>query len=181
MTRPRRILEVGPKDGLDTRRLLTLHPDHLTLVDLPGRAQVVVDSGDAVVEYIADNVVWMPYPGQYDLIWCTGVLYHVKEQYRLIERFYNWLTPGGTLVLESATIRRWWLRRKRCVEILYPPDPVVKRRYHLSLNVTHLPSSSAIEAWLEMAGFKGIERSECHARVSWRLARHRAAYLATRP
>jgi len=30
-----RILEIGPKDGRDTRRLLELEPDELVLVDLP--------------------------------------------------------------------------------------------------------------------------------------------------
>jgi len=44
-TRPARILEIGPKDGEDTQRLLTLTPDHLTLLDLPGRAVVAVESG----------------------------------------------------------------------------------------------------------------------------------------
>ena len=34
-TKPRRILEIGPKDGRDIRRLLTLDPGALTLVDLP--------------------------------------------------------------------------------------------------------------------------------------------------
>ncbi len=32
---PRRILEIGPKDGEDTRRLLQLAPDAVTFVDLP--------------------------------------------------------------------------------------------------------------------------------------------------
>ncbi|MGE5506104.1 MAG: hypothetical protein ACM31L_16910, partial [Actinomycetota bacterium] len=33
--KPRTILEIGPRDGLDTRRLLTLEPERLVLVDLP--------------------------------------------------------------------------------------------------------------------------------------------------
>jgi cyclopropane fatty-acyl-phospholipid synthase-like methyltransferase len=141
----------------------------------------VPHSGDTVVEYIAADVLEPEAPMPFDLIWCTGVLYHVKEQYRLIRRFYDWLTPGGVLVLESATIRRWWLRNQRCVEILYPPDPRVKKRYHLSFNITHLPSQSAVLAWLQMAGFVRVERSGCHRRVSRALAKTRVAYISERP
>lgn len=172
-----RVLEVGPKDGLDTRRLLTLKPKLLTLVDLPGRDRVNIISGGTVIEHVALDVLTIPAPKPLDLIWCTGVLYHVKEQYRLIRHFYDWLVPGGTLVLESATIRKWWLRRANVVEILHPPSEEVKRRYHLSLNVTHLPSRRAIESWLHMAGFTNITRSSCHG---WWLGRNRAAFLATK-
>ena len=35
--RPLRILEIGPKDGEETKRLLTLNPDVLVLVDLPDK------------------------------------------------------------------------------------------------------------------------------------------------
>ncbi len=174
---PARILEIGPKDGLDTQRLLSLLPYNLSLLDLPGRVPVAVqETIETNIEYIVGDVLEVDDPKPFDLIWCTGVLYHVKEQYRLIKRLYSWLVPGGLLVLESATIRRWPLRNQRCVEILYPPDPAVKRRYHLSLNVTHLPSRSAIKAWLEMAGFEKIERSNCHQGV-----RHRVAFIAGRP
>lgn len=178
--RPRRILEIGPKDGLDSKRLLSLNPEVLVLLDQKGRALPVLDDPRVTFRY-GDflDYDYEPYP--YDVIWCTGVLYHVKEQYRMIRKLYDLLMPLGTLVLESATIRDPWLRNKNVVQILYPPSERVKQRWHLSLNVTHLPSRRAIESWLQMVGFTRIERSDCHLRTSRALARDRAAYLATKP
>src|SRR5205807_1137187 len=83
------------------------------------------------------------------------------------------------LELESATIRRRWLRHANCVEIIYPPSDEAERKYHLSPNITHLPSARAVESWLAMVGFERISRSDCHRKSSAALARHRVAYLAT--
>lgn len=120
-----------------------------------------------------------PYP--FDVIWCTGVLYHVKEQYRMIRKLYDLLMPLGTLVLESATIRDPWLRNRNAVQILWPVSEAMKKKWHLSLNVTHLPSRHAIRQWLDMVGFTHIAKSDCHLKTSRKLARDRVAYLATKP
>src|SRR5205807_467165 len=82
--------------------------------------------------------------------------------------------------LESATTRRRRLRGANCVEVLYPPSEKAKRKYHVSMNVTHLPSARAIESWMGMVGFERIQPSGCHRRVSIALARARAAFLGTR-
>ncbi|MBT7665825.1 MAG: hypothetical protein HN608_12970, partial [Rhodospirillaceae bacterium] len=42
----------------------------------------------------------------FDLIWCTGVLYHNPEQLRMIARLFDWTAAGGHLVLETATAPR---------------------------------------------------------------------------
>jgi SAM-dependent methyltransferase len=186
--RPARILEIGPKDGLDTRRLLSLQPICLTLVDLP-RAEAanrewLARMSAPAIEYISanlmyDKIVFEQPP--YDLVWCTGVLYHNPEQLRMIRHLYDLLAPGGVLVLESATTRNPRLRDKNCVEIVYPPSDDLKQRYHISANITHLPSARAIASWLAMLGFEQVMASACHRRVSRALARDRAAFLATRP
>lgn len=187
-TTPRRILEIGPKDGQDTRRLLQLGPERLTLIDLPRMReanerwlrQLATDR----IEYISDNIMYSAAVSAlepYDLVWCTGVLYHNPEQLRMVRLLSDLLRPAGVLVLESATVRRRALRGQNCVEILYPPSEAVKRRYHVSMNVTHLPSALALESWLGMVGFERIVRAACHRKVSAGLARHRAAYLATKP
>jgi len=85
------------------------------------------------------------------------------------------------LVLESATTRNPRLRAANCVEIVYPPSDELKRRYHISANITHLPSARALAAWMEMVGFESITASTCHRRVSRALARARAALIGTRP
>lgn len=186
--RPRRILEIGPKDGIDTRRLLTLDPDVLTLVDLPRRdeanAKWLGALADPRIEYISANFMYSPEVEDlrpFDLVWCSGVLYHNPEQLRMIRKLFNLTASGGSLVLESATTRRSRLVDERCIEVIFPPDESYQRKWHVSRNVTHLPSRRAIEAWLGMIGFTRIRRSDCHRRQSRTLARYRAAFICKRP
>ena len=183
-----RALEIGPKDGLDTRRLLTLDPTRLTLIDLPRLEESnrvwLQQINSPKIDYISANVMYSEKVlalEPFDLIWCAGVLYHNPEQLRMIRLVYDLLVLGGVLVLESATARSRLLRRANCVEIIYPPSEELKKKYHLSMNITHLPSAKAIASWLGMVGFERITRSACHKRVSEGLARTRAAYLATKP
>jgi len=184
---PRRILEIGPKDGEDTRRLLQLAPDALTLVDLPRMETVneawLRDLDGAKIEYVSANLMYTDALDgrEFDAIWCTGVLYHNPEQLRMIKKLYDLLRPDGVLVLESATIRRRRLRGDCCVEIIYPASKWIEKKYHLSSNITHLPSASAVAAWLAMVGFERIIRSDCHRKAFWALARHRVAYFGTKP
>lgn len=186
--KPRRILEIGPRDGEDTRRLVTLGAERVVLVDLPAvKPQIeqwLPELRDSPVEIIYANIMYDAVVDQlepFDIVWCAGVLYHNPEQLRFIRQLYDLLAPGGTLVLESATARRPATRNENCVEIWFPPDKTKSRPYHLAVNVTHLPSIKAIESWLHMIGFTEIERSSCHHRVAWSLAADRAAYLARRP
>jgi SAM-dependent methyltransferase len=184
---PRRILEIGPKDGDDTRRLLSLGPDLLTLVDLPRMKEAneawLRRLDTARIEYVSANLMYTDVldKREFDAIWCTGVLYHNPEQLRMIKKLYDLLRPDGVLILESATIRRRRLRRDSCVEIIYPPSERSERKYHLSRNITHLPSARAVAAWLAMVGFARIVRSDCHRKSSVALARHRVAYFGTKP
>ena len=185
---PRRILEIGPKDGQDSARLMTLKPDRLVLIDLPAMASQsrtwLATLDPSRIEYISANLMYSPEVDRlepFDCIWCTGVLYHNPEQLRMIRRLYDKLVPGGVLVLESATVRARSLRAANCVQIVYPPSAALKRKYHISANITHLPSARAIESWLSMVGFERIRLSICHRKVSRPLARTRAAYLATKP
>ena len=186
--RPSRVLEIGPKDGLDTRRLLTLEPKRLTLIDLPrteaANRRWLAEIASPAIEYISANLMYSDVVRAlppYDVIWCTGVLYHNPEQLRMLRLLYDLLEPGGVLVLESATTRNPRLRNASCVEVLYPPSPALKRKYHISANISHLPSARALAAWMQMLGFERITAARCHCRVSRALARARAAFLGTKP
>jgi SAM-dependent methyltransferase len=187
-TRPRRILEIGPRDGEDTRRLATIGAEQIVLVDLPNqRARIenwLPELAHDLIKVVYGNIMYDPMFDAiepFDVVWCTGVLYHNPEQLRFIRQLFDLLTPGGYLVLETATARRRTLRSENCVEIWFPPDKVVSRRYHLSTNITHLPSRKAVGSWLELIGFVDITRSTCHRQVTRSLAATRAAYLARRP
>jgi hypothetical protein len=61
--RPKRVLEIGPKDGQDTHRLLQLDPERLMLLDLPrleASNRVWLDRiGSSRIAYVSANHVSM--------------------------------------------------------------------------------------------------------------------------
>jgi SAM-dependent methyltransferase len=184
---PRRILEIGPKDGEDTRRLASLGAEKIVLIDLPNQQSRIEGwlptLGEVSIELIVGNFMYDSSFNSiepFDLVWCTGVLYHNPEQLRFIRQLFDVTSPDGLLVIETATARRSATRNDNCVEIWFPPNKSLSRKKHLSVNVTHLPSARAVESWMEMIGFSEIQRSDCHRRVTRRLAADRVAFIATR-
>ena len=174
-----RILEVGPKDGLDSARLARLGPRQLVLLDLPEKLEGSQQWREAIgpCQYVQANLLYLTPSefaalGAFGLIWCTGVLYHNAEQLRLLCRLHQLLVPGGYLVLESATARgpRW--RRRGCyVEVHYPET------YRDVETITHLPSAGAVRAWLAMAGFAEIHDVDCYRAHNRDLIGQRAAWI----
>ena len=186
--KPSRILEIGPRDGEDTRRLTTLGAARIILVDLPNQKPKIDGWLPALagvpIEVVYGNIMYdraFDRIEPFDVVWCTGVLYHNPEQLRFIRQLFDLTAPGGHLVLETATARRPRTRDQNCVEIWFPPDKEQALSHHLSTNITHLPSDRAVESWLRMIGFAEIARSDCHRRVARTLAATRVAYLARRP
>ena len=176
----KRLLEIGPKDGLDSKRLMALNPAELVLLDLPEKDSLVhrwLPQLPGPHSYIVGNFMYLPPQeydalGRFDLIWCTGVLYHNAEQLRMLRRLYKMLEPGGYLVLESATLRlAKKLRQGAFVEIHYP------RTYRDTGTITHLPSAGAIKAWLAMVGFTQIHDSRCYEPQDQSLIGHRYACI----
>lgn len=178
--RDSRILEIGPKDGLDSKRLASLLPEELVMIDLPEKregneqwfSQITCPS-----KYIEANFMYMPTQdyealGSFRLIWCTGVLYHNAEQMRMLRKLYRLLKVGGYLVLESATLRlAKSLRSGAYVEIHYPET------YRQTGTVTHLPTADAIRAWLTMVGFQEIHDSHCYRSYNRNLIGQRYACI----
>lgn len=186
--RPLRILEIGPRDGEDTKRLLTLNPDVLVLVDLPDKKarvqQWLEKLGAPNIELIIANIMYdegCAALEPFDVVWCTGVLYHNPEQLRMIKRLFDFTRRSGVLVIESATARRRHLRNENCIEIWYEVPKATHSARHVSVNVSHLPSKRAILSWLGMVGFENILSSDCLSRVLRKLGRDRAAFIAQRP
>ncbi len=183
-----RILEIGAKDFYDSKNLLSLKPSQYTLLDLPGYREAydkfLAEAKNPALQFIEANLMydstilnWEPF----DVVWCTGVLYHNPEQLRMIRRLYDLLKPGGTLVIESATTRNPKLMQESCVEVIFPITPEMKKKLHISANVSHLPSRKAMKTWLEMVGFDQVQESFCFRTTSTKLAKTRAAFLATKP
>jgi len=180
-----RILEIGPKDGEDTRRLLSLKPEDLVLLDLPDKKENLekktADLQGTFELHIGNFMYEDLHLGLFDLVWCTGVLYHNPEQLRMIRRLFDSLRPGGVLVLETATARRLFSRFGCAVEIWHGKSARQHRRHHVSRNVTHLPSRKAVKAWLSLVGFHKVQGSSCFWRTSLGLHLDRSAFLAQKP
>lgn len=177
-----RILEIGPKHGLDSRLLASLAPSELVLLDLPQKREIVATWLPEVqsmgnVRYVEDNLLYatdtdLEALGAFDLVWCLGVLYHNAEQLRLVRRLLDRCAVGGRVVIESATTRGRRLRGRNVVEVHWP------RAYRRVSTITHLPSRRAIATWMEMVGFVDVRVLDVY---SHRLAAHRAVLTGVRP
>ncbi|HIJ84218.1 MAG: hypothetical protein HW380_759 [Magnetococcales bacterium] len=204
-----RVLEIGPKDGKDSHRLASLGPESLVMMDIPAEYTLNVTSHSITPRqhlpswfqsivlpgksYKEGNILYLAPDelkalGRFDLIWCTGVLYHNPEPLRFIKRLFNLLQPGGLLLLETSLTRHPALKNHNCVEILWPKSqlclrtgendqqlilskvvPEPEQSLSIQSNVSHLPSRKAVLSWLEMCGFQEIEEIAIpipdHARI----------------
>ncbi len=177
----KRILEIGPRDGLDSLRLSSLKPEELVMIDLPEKQSVTASWLPEIAcphRYIEANFMYMPEAeikslGSFDLIWCTGVLYHNAEQMRFLRKLFKLLRGGGYLVLESATLRSpWWLRKGNYVQIHYP------NTYRNTGTITHFPTALAIKSWLRMVGFEDLHDSDCFNHEDKGIRHQRMACIA---
>jgi len=173
------ILEIGPRDGIDTERLSKLKPKKLVLIDLPqeNRNNLWLKNINYNYEFIEKNFLYMDNEeinrlGKFDLIYSTGVIYHNAEQLRFLQKLYSILNKKGTLVLESTTIKNIFLRNLNLVQIWYPNS------FRDTTTITHLPSRKAIKSWLKMVGFNKILDSNCFNHENFNLKNIRYACIA---
>lgn len=173
-----RILEIGPKHGLDTRLLATLEPRELVTMDLPEKRETIAlwlpDVPTA--RHVEANVLYLGEReraelGRFDVVWCLGVLYHNVEQLRLLRRLYELTAEGGIAVVESATTRSRLLANRNAIELHWPET------YRDVPTITHLPSRRAIASWLEMVGFGDVRIRDVYSRG---LSRQRAVVTGRR-
>jgi len=173
-----RILEIGPKHGLDTRLLATLEPRELVTVDLAEKAAEIASWLPEVpaARHVEANVLYLSERertelGRFDVVWCLGVLYHNAEQMRLLRRLYELTAEDGLVVVESSTTRSRILAGRNVVELHWPET------YRSVPTITHLPSRRAIASWLEMVGFTDVRIRDVYSRA---LSRQRAVVTGRR-
>ena len=165
----KRVLEIGPKDGEDTERILTLNPKEIVLFDLPDKLKdidewkkILRDQDSVIIEnFLYQKKEAYEALENFDLIYFTGVLYHNPEQLRFINRLYDKLNDDGVLVLETATIRNIYLRKKNLIQVWYPET------YRGTTTISHLPSKTAVLSWLRMVGFRNIIESDCYIKENY--------------
>ena len=169
----KRILEIGPKGGVDSKLLACLKPAELVFIDLPDkneRTERWLGDIDCPYRYVRDNLLYMTQErrkelGQFDLLWCTGVLYHNAEQLRLLRGLFNFANLGGKVVIESATVQNPFLLTMNVVQVHYP------QTYRGLNTMTHVPSRRAIESWMMLVGFEEVTHQPAYTwSVRWQRA-----------
>ena len=161
-----RILEIGPKHGRDTVLLAALRPTELVAIELPEKTPALEKWWGAIQcnkRLIYDNLLYMSdieSLGKFDLVWCTGVLYHNVEQIRLLRRLFDLCNVGALTVIESRVIKGYddacTIRVCRPGEFWGTPADGIPAQGWDKDSVIHIPSRGAVKVWLELVGFQNV-------------------------
>lgn len=81
----------------------------------------------------------------FDIVFSMGVLYHRRDPVQHLKQIFNWLRPGGEVVLETLVIQG------PAGAFLKPEERYAKMR-----NVWAIPACGTAEEWLRQAGFQEI-------------------------
>ena len=81
----------------------------------------------------------------FDSVFSMGVLYHRRSAEEHLRELIGFLRPGGELILETLIVPG------DSSKVLFPID-----RYASMANVWSIPSSAAIETWLQALGMKEV-------------------------
>jgi SAM-dependent methyltransferase len=92
--------------------------------------------------------------GQVDLVFAGAILLHVRDPVRALERLRDVLSPGGTItILEPFSVRDTLASPRRAAATF---------RGAWSDFTWWVPNLAALGAWLQAAGFTGVQRRGVH-------------------
>lgn len=108
----KRVLEIGPKDGLHSRWIVkNLEPSTFHMIELPMRKGEFdplagLTASNAQIWYCdifhANDLSKLP---PFDLIFCIGVLYHTVEQLKLLSYLNRLLAADGTMLFQTTALK----------------------------------------------------------------------------
>jgi len=104
-----RILEIGPKRGVHSRWIdLNLKPAKLVMIELPQKETYckewlaeLTHPNEIIYESLFSSKRLMNME-QFDLIFCTGVLYHTVEHFKLLNILRRLLKDDGLMLFQSS-------------------------------------------------------------------------------
>ncbi len=117
---PASVLEVGCGAGRFTEVLLELPNAYVTSIDYSDAAEANQETCPASERHqiIQADVMKLPFaPGQFDIVFCLGVIQHTPSPEATIAKLYDQVKPGGLLVFDHYTytlarIKAAWLYRE---------------------------------------------------------------------
>ncbi|MEZ4961037.1 MAG: class I SAM-dependent methyltransferase [Saprospiraceae bacterium] len=94
-----------------------------------------------------------PADGPFDLIWSLESAEHIEDKKRLLEMFYDLLTPGGQFLMAT------WCHRNEPPALNTPENALLEKLYELY----HLPPMVSIKHFEQMAvetGFREVQSGD---------------------
>jgi predicted TPR repeat methyltransferase len=156
-TQSKTLLDLGCGPGTYAFHLGLRNPElHLYLLDLPGVLEVAREVQQHYplhnqVSYLPLDAFRDQVPGVYDLILVSNTLHMLGDQASrtLIQRLYNSVSPGGSLVIQAQFLR----------------DDLRGERWPIMLDLIQLcttphgrnHSVKETQRWMEQSGFSSVE------------------------
>jgi hypothetical protein len=153
----KKIMEIGPKHGRDTKYLDKKGPRHITICELESKRGFVnrwikkISSPNKI--FWGDFIKYQNEGEKFDIILCSGVIYHNINQMGIILKVHKLLELGGIMVIESSTTRNKELKNKNVIDVHWPPT-------YEGTTVKFHPSKKAVRSMCEMSGFEIVEEKE---------------------
>ena len=127
-----RILEVGSGAGRFTQIVLEHTQAELHSVDLSDAVFTNYQNNGPHprLHLYQANVYELPFaPGQFDKVFCFGMLQHTPDVESTIGHLIRMLKPGGELVVDFYPIRGWWTK----LHAKYLLRPITRKMDHQQL------------------------------------------------
>ncbi|MEX2489237.1 MAG: tRNA 5-methoxyuridine(34)/uridine 5-oxyacetic acid(34) synthase CmoB [Pseudomonadales bacterium] len=142
----RKVLDIGCGNGYHLLRMLGAGASIAIGAD-PTR--LFLYQFQAIKRHIPETPAWilplrcehLPKFGSFDTVFSLGVLYHRRSPAEHLRELFDFLRPGGELVLETLVLEDQ-------NDLLVPEE-----RYAKMANVWNIPGPSLVESWLLEAGF----------------------------
>ena len=149
------ILEIGPKDGQHTMFFHKNNVKSLTCVELPNKKETHnvrwVKKMKNNFEIVYEDFLRYKTDKKFDILLCSGVIYHNIEQVRILKKLHSLAKDNATLVFETVTARRPHLNKENIIEVHYP------NTYRDTKTIIFIPSLSAAEAMLDISGWDIVQ------------------------
>jgi SAM-dependent methyltransferase len=90
----KKILEIGPFNGIHTQVVKSYNPQKITLVELNKPALIILKKDYIDCEIVEDDIFhYLEQPRDFDVVLCCGVLYHFHAPLYLLELIVNRVSP----------------------------------------------------------------------------------------